>query len=89
MQQVVKSKNFDRFKKNATRTKWIDQVLEASGAANIEEAAGWLVAYVGKRYPESLKWAGNELKQPFFRGQMNECATIALWQASGVPLIAQ
>ena len=87
--QVVKSHDYDRLKTNATKTKWLTQVLDSVGASSTEETVGWTITYLGNHFPDELSWAIGELKLPTFKKRMDVYASVAMWHDDNIPILAQ
>ena len=89
LHQVPTSADYDRFKARERKTSFLHNILDSIGAPTTEEAAGWVIAYLGKKHQRSLDWAGQVLKLPMFQKRMDTIATISMWQSAGIPLNAQ
>jgi hypothetical protein len=91
--QIPRSKNFQRFKKNEARTKWLDKALDYSLETNgtdqsgKEEAAGHMMQVLAKKYPAAYDKTSDSLGHNGKR--MDAFSTHAMWNEANIGIRAR
>jgi hypothetical protein len=86
---VPRVKSLDSFKKQAKRSNWIKSLLEhTAGEDSVEDAAQWLITYLGKHYEASFTLASEALGLPLVE-RMDAAAAEAMWSDANVNVVQQ
>jgi hypothetical protein len=88
--QVPKSTTYSHFKWNAKRVKWVDDVLLAAARSGCQdEAAEWILWYLGEFHHDALITSAYSLGILLRSKVMNAYSACAMWEEANVPLRAQ
>jgi hypothetical protein len=87
---VPTSSNYDWFKKNLNRTKWVRKLLlAASNNDNEEVAARWLMQHLGYCYNDCFVEVACKLGLLLPPKEMDAETAAAMWEEANVPVRAQ
>jgi hypothetical protein len=89
---IPQVKDKESFMKQARKSQWLESVLEhLTGGVeqhDKEDAAEWLVSYLGKRYDASFILASEALGLPLVQ-QLDEASTEAMWSDANINVVQQ
>jgi len=87
--QVPKSTTYSHFKRNAKRVKWIDDVLLAAARSGCQdEAAEWILRYLGEFHHDAFITAASSLGILLRSKVMDAYLACAMWEEANAPLWA-
>ena len=86
---VPQVKNYDSFKKQAKRSQWIRSLLgHIAGKDSTEDAAQWMITYLGKHYDASFTLASAAIGLPIVE-RMDAPSAEAMWSDANVNVVQQ
>jgi len=86
---VPKVKTYDSFNRQAKRSKWIKGLVEhIAGDASVDDAAQWLLTYLGKHYEASFTLASEALGLPIVQ-RMDASSAEAMWSDANINVVQQ
>jgi hypothetical protein len=83
---VPSSASYNQFKRNAKRTKWLEKVLDLLNSNGNEEenkeeeAARWIIKYLGSRYTDSFSAVAQQLGLLLAPKVMDATSACAMWE---------
>ncbi len=89
---IPSSADYSRFKRNARRTKWIDQLLLHLSSAEeepVDEGVKWMLHHLGKTYSESFTAVAIQLGLLLAPKVMDAESACATWAEANFPVRAQ
>ena len=90
--RIPSSSDYNRFKRNARRTKWVDQLLllNAGGVEEkVEEGVAWILHYLGEAYSDSFTTVACDLGLLLVPKVMDAESACAMWEEANCPIRAQ
>jgi hypothetical protein len=90
--RIPSSSDYNRFKRNARRTKWVDQLLllNAGGVEEkVEEGVAWILHYLGEAYSDSFTTVACDLGLLLAPKVMDAESACAMWEEANCPIRAQ
>jgi len=91
LMSIPSSADYDRFKRNARRTKWIDKLLRLNAAeeVEVEEGVTWLLRYLGEKYSDLFTAVAVQLGLLLAPKVMDAESACAMWEEANCPVRAQ
>jgi len=91
LMSIPSSADYDRFKRNARRTKWIDKLLRLNAAeeVEVEEGVTWLLRYLGEKYSDLFTAVAVQLGLLLAPKVMDSESACAMWEEANCPVRAQ
>jgi len=89
--RIPSSADYNSFKRNIQRTKWLNQLLllNFGGEEKVEEGVTWLLQYLGKAYSDSFTTVACNLGLPLAPKVMDAKSACAMWEKANCPISAQ
>jgi hypothetical protein len=88
---IPSSTDYNRFKRNARRTKWIDRLLQMNAVEvdRVEEVMSWILRYLGENYEEQYTSVAVKLGVLLAPKVMDAETACAIWEEANCPVQAQ
>jgi hypothetical protein len=88
---IPSSTDYNNFKRNAQRMKWLNQLLlsNSGGEEKVEEGVTWLLQYLGKAYSDCFTAVACKLGLLLAPKVMDAKSACAMWEEANCPIRAQ
>jgi hypothetical protein len=88
---IPSSADYNRFKRNAKRTKWIEQLLRLNAVdeERSEEGVAWILRFLGENYSEQFTAVAVQLGLLLAPKVMDAESACAMWEEANCPVRAQ
>ena len=89
---IPASANYDRFKRNARKTGWVEKLLKAASKVNNgcqDMPVTWILRFLGDNYSDCFVYSANELGLVLPSKIMDAATAAAMWEEANTPLRAQ
>ena len=89
--RIPSSTDYNSFKRNVQRTKWLNQLLllNSGREEKVEEGVTWLLQYLGKAYSDSFTAVACKLGLLLAPKVMDAKSSCAMWEEANCPIRAQ